>query len=328
MTTTAAELESAITMSFADARAFHGDLGLTSGMWRDRVLMTVQKSDRRVTDATAGILVERLHSRDLYLATSCAASLEPAWCRLQALYQKYIQELVRCLARNPLQASEVGEALLVDLFLPDRSGQSRIASYDGRSSLATWLHVIVTHRVANERVRKWNTVERPGDVPEVADRTIVGELEAEMRAQRYGPALVESLRAVCRRLSQRERQMLVWRYQCGLLLEDIAGRLSVHTSTVCRQLERLQERMRKDVVETLSNTYGLHDEAISECLDEVIEHESRSVSLLEIIRSSSPAAHRVDEVAAPSQVGSRAGTGPGKPPSEATCSTRSWSQSS
>jgi RNA polymerase sigma-70 factor (ECF subfamily) len=302
MATTAAELESAISTSFADATAFHGDLGLTSGVWRERVLTTLKKSDRRATDGTAGILVERLHSRDLYLATACAARLEPAWCRLEALYQKYIQELVRCLARNPLQASEVGEALLVDLFLPDRSGHSRIGSYDGRSSLATWLHVIVTHRVANERVRKWNTVERPGDVPEVADRSVVGELEADMRARRYGPALVESLRAVCGRLSARECQMLVWRYQCGLLLEEIAGRLSVHTSTVCRQLERLQDRIRNDVVETLSRTYGLTDDAISECLDEVVQHDSMSVSLLGLIRDSLPAAHGVDERAPRSRI--------------------------
>lgn len=306
MTMTAAELESAIAASFADATTFHGDLGLTSSAWRERVLTTLTKSDRRMTDATAGMVVERLHCRDLYLATACAARLEPAWCRLETLYQRYVQELVRCLARNPLQACEVGEALLVDLFLPDRSGHSRIASYDGRSSLATWLHVIVTHRVANERVRKWNTVERPGEVPEVVDRTVVGELEAGMRAQRYGPALGESLRVVCRRLSQRECQMLVWRYQSGLLLEEIAGRLSVHTSTVCRQLERLQERIRKDVVEMLSRRYGLNDEAISECLEEVIEHESLSVSLLGLMGDSLLAAHRVDEVAPRSQIARRA----------------------
>ena len=72
---------------------------------------------------------------------------------------------------------------------PDRSGHSRIASYDGRSSLATWLHVIVTHRVANERVRKWNTVERPGDMPDVADHAALGDLEAELRAHRYGGGL-------------------------------------------------------------------------------------------------------------------------------------------
>ena len=165
---------------------------------------------------------------------------------------------MRCLARNPLQASEVGEALLVDLFLPDRSGHSRIASYDGRSSLATWLHVIVTHRVANERVRKWNTVERPGDVPDVADRSGVGELEADMRGA--------AVRARDRRVTESglpaaERRASA-RCSCGDINAGSCskrwrGRLSVHTSTVCRQLERLQDRIRKDVIATLSRTYGL-----------------------------------------------------------------------
>ena len=67
MFTTATQLESAITRSFEDATAFHGDLGLTSGAWRDRVLTTLKKSDWRADDAAAGTFVERLHSRDLYL---------------------------------------------------------------------------------------------------------------------------------------------------------------------------------------------------------------------------------------------------------------------
>jgi RNA polymerase sigma-70 factor (ECF subfamily) len=270
--------------------AFHGDLGLTSGAWAARIAGILQKCGRPPGDPAAAMFVERLHGRDLYLATSCAASHDSAWRRFEALYQKHIRELVRCLARNPLQAADVGETLLVDLFLPDRSGRSRIASYDGRSSLATWLHVIVTHRVANERARKWNTVERPGDMPDVPDRSLLGELEAELRTQRYGGALDAALRDVCSRLTAHERQMLIWRYQRGFLLEQIASRLALHTSTVCRQLERLQDRIRKDVFATLSGSYGLNAEAITECLDDIIERGRISVPLLGLIGEGLPAA--------------------------------------
>jgi RNA polymerase sigma-70 factor (ECF subfamily) len=287
---------------FADAMAFHGDLGLTAGAWAERIAGIVKKCGRATSDPAAASFVERLHGRDLYLATSCAASYDSAWRRFEALYQKHIRELVRCLARNPLQADEVGESLLVDLFLPDRSGHSRIASYDGRSSLATWLHVIVTHRVANERARKWNSVERPGEMPDVPDSSLLGELEAGLRTQRYGSALDAAFREVCSRLSAHERQMLVWRYQRGLLLEQIAARLALHASTVCRQLERLHVRIRKDVVATLSNSHGLTADAITECLNDIIERRQIAVPLLGLIGEGLPAPDRDERVVRQRQI--------------------------
>lgn len=277
-------LDETIATSYGDATTFHGDLGLSAGSWRQRILEILRKCRKNPEDESAAVFAERLHNRDLYLATCCAERLDSAWRRFDALYQRYVQELVRCLSRNTLQALDVGEGLLVDLFLPDRRGQSRIASYDGRSSLATWLHVIVTHRVANERVRKWNTVERPGQMPEVPDTSSVRQLEAEMRAARYGRAVDESLRQAFRRLSTRESQMLIWRYQRGLLLEEIAGLLSVHPSTVCRQLERVQERLRNDVITTLAETFGMPDAAIQECLADVLESSAGALSVLRLIK--------------------------------------------
>jgi len=288
MNSTTRALHDVIAAAYGDAVAFHGDLGLLPASWRARILTILQKSRRTEEDDSAPGFVQRLHNRDLYLATCCAEGLDGGWRRFESLYQKYVQELVRCLSRHALQALDVGEGLLVDLFLPDRSGHSRIASYDGRSSLATWLHVIVTHRLANERVRKWNTVERPGDIPDVADRKAVGELEADMRAARYGRAVDEALRQAFRRLSTRDSQLLIWRYQRGLLLEEIARLLSVHPSTVCRQLERVQERVRNDVLHTLAETFGLADAAIEECLLDMLENRAGSVSVLRLIKDTLP----------------------------------------
>jgi RNA polymerase sigma-70 factor len=301
MTGTTSELDRVIATTFADAAAFHGNLGLSPGLWKTRLLAIMTRCGKKTEDPSAATFAERLHTRDLYLATCCAERLDSAWRRFEALYQKYTQEVVRGMARTELQASDVGEGLLVDLFLPDRSGHSRIASYDGRSSLATWLHVIVSHRMANERVRKWNTVQRPGEMPEVADNTTLGDVEADMRARRYRPAFNESLRKACQTLTTRERQLLMWRYQRGLLLEDIARVLSVHSSTVCRQLERLQERLRKHVIATLADTYGFADPVIEECLRAMLENRSGSVSLLRLIGDSLPADAELCHQSAPRQ---------------------------
>jgi RNA polymerase sigma-70 factor len=296
MDPTTRQLDDVIATAYREAAACHGDLGVTQGIWRQRILSILERCGKNPAHSAAAAFTERLHTQDLYLATCCAEGLDAAWQRFEALHQRYIRELVRCLARNALQAIDVGDGLLVDLFLPDRSGRSRIASYDGRSSLATWLHVIVTHRMANERVRKWNTMERPGDMPDVADRSATGELDATLRAARYSKAVDASMRQACRNLSVRDSQMLLWRYQRGLLLEDIARRLSIHPSTVCRQLEKLQERLRTDVIATLARTYGLPDAAIEECLNDLLENDTGSVSLLRLIADALDRAQAQDGV--------------------------------
>jgi RNA polymerase sigma-70 factor len=287
---TPCEVDEVMSGLLKDAMAYHGDLGLSPAAWQMRVAAIVTKCGKEMDDARAAMFASRLHTRDLYLATCCAEGLDSAWRRFDTLYHKYVQELARCLTRNALQAEDIGEGLLVDLFLPDTTGHSRIASYDGRSSLATWLHVIVMHRIANERVRKWNTLERPGDVPEIADRSALGNLDAAIRAARYGPAIEASLRKAIAALTARERQMLLWRYQRGLLLEDIGRMLSVHPSTVFRQLERAQERLREHVALNLARTYGFAEAAISECFVEALENGSARVSLLRMIGGESTGA--------------------------------------
>lgn len=272
-----------IADSHTDAIAVHGDLGLSIDAWTQRISNILRRCDKDPEEPGAAAFAARLHNRDLYLTTCCAERRDNAWRRFESLYQKYIDEIARSLARSAPQAFDVGEGLLVDLFLPDRSGQSRIASYDGRSSLPTWLHVIVTHRVANERVRKWNKVERLGDVSDMAGRSAVVEVEAHMRAKRYGRAIDESLRKACEKLSPAERKMLIWRYQRGLMLEEIARMLSIHPSTVCRRLDRVQDRLRKDVIAILAGTYGVPMAAIGECVNDVRENRTGSVSLLRLI---------------------------------------------
>jgi RNA polymerase sigma-70 factor len=286
-TITPRALGDVIATALRDAVAFHGDLGLADGTWTQRVMASLKKCKKNPSDPGTALFAERLHNRDLYLATCCAERLDAAWQRFEALYQKYVEELVRYLSRTSLQALDVGEGLLFDLFLPDRSGHSRIASYDGRSSLATWLHVIVTHRMANERARKWSAVERPGNMPEIADANSTGELEAEMRSARYSRAVDESLKRAVRRLNARDSRLLIWRYQRGLLLEEIGRFLSVHPSTVYRQLERLQVRLRNDVITSLT-AFGFRDAAIEECLTDMLENRAGSVSVLGLIADRLP----------------------------------------
>jgi hypothetical protein len=106
----------------------------------------------------AAAFINSLHGNDLYLAIACSQHIPAAWNRFTIIYQKYIYDLTAYTSPVKSMVYELADTILADLFLPNRSGLSRIASYDGRSSLATWLRVIICNRVINERKLKFNTM--------------------------------------------------------------------------------------------------------------------------------------------------------------------------
>ena len=89
-------------------------------------------------------------------------------------------------------------------------------------------------------------------------------------------------------LTPRESRMLLLRYQRGLLLEEIAKLLSIHPSTVCRQLDRVHDRLRREVITTLTRTHGLSESVVDECLRDVLDSREGAVSLLRLIGESLP----------------------------------------
>jgi RNA polymerase sigma factor (sigma-70 family) len=176
---------------------------------------------------------------------------------------------------------------MADLFLPDRSGCSRIASYDGRSSLGTWLRVVVCNRVIN--AQRCTASAKSTDLqPELPDGSALTRIEATVRARRYGPAIKDSMASACGTLTPRERLMLLWRYEDGLQLGQIAQLLGIHQSNVTRQLERVQGKLRDEVASILSAKHGLSRSAIQECLEDIVENPRHQVSILEFVKTASP----------------------------------------
>jgi RNA polymerase sigma-70 factor len=277
---------------FEEAGRCHGALGLTLPLFRDKLLVTSEKC--MPPSASWGDRIDflsRQHTSDLYLAAACAATSEVAWQRFATLYRKYLNDLLRYLCSLRNIAVDLADSIIIDLFLPDRSGRSRISSYDGRSSLATWLRVILSNRVVNEGNRKCNSACRTDLSAEVIDVNALQQLDAALKIDRYGELIDQSLRSACDFLSPKERLMLLWRFEEGLQLSEIAEFLGVHQSTVTRGLERIAQRLHQQVVAILSKTYLLNDAAIEECLSVLMESSPHSVSLLTLLRES---ASRVD----------------------------------
>lgn len=298
-----AELEPIIGAAYAEGQARFGNLGLELATYTQRVYSIVRKHlGASPSPQVAVSFVKGLHGPDLYLATSCAQNCPGsangnveadasenasiAWKMLERTYKGFICDLVRFFYSTTFAAQDLADSILADLFLPDRSGCSRIASYDGRSSLSTWLRVVVCNRAINAR-RCSSAVKNTEIQSEIPDGPALQSIELTLRATRYSKALGDALDLACRRLTPRERLILLWRYEDGLQLGQIARLLGIHQSNVTRQLERMQGKLRDEVVAILSQKHGLSRLAIKECIEDIVENPRHGISVLDFIKARS-----------------------------------------
>src|SRR5262249_10260388 len=225
-------------------------------------------------------VINSLHGDDLYLAFACAQHSPQAWDRFTNSYRRYIYNLAAFVSPVKSIPYELAESVLVDLFLTDRSRRSRIASYDGRSSLATWLRVIICHRAINEQARKFNNMTQLDDLWEKADEEAVRRIEMALRSSRYRSLIRDSLEHACGELTDRLRLLLLLRYEKGLRLGQIGRLFGLHQANITRQLGRVQAKIRQSFESTLTHKYKLDGAAIEECLSEIAENPAYSILAL------------------------------------------------
>jgi RNA polymerase sigma-70 factor len=295
-------LDAIIASAYFKGHARFGDLGLDLTTFAERINSIVRKYLGSSPSKSAVVaFVKGLHASDLYLATACARhgpggdlayqkgvpaeDASVAWKVFETTYKSYIHSLARFFYRSGFIADDLADNILADLFLPERSGISRIASFSGRSSLSTWLRVVVCNRAINA-LRSSSHVAQTKEVqPEIPDEPSLTTVESTLRARRYGPALEDSFALACQTLTSRQRLMLLWRYEQNLQLGQIGRLLGIHQSNVTRQIERMQSQLRKEVIRLLSTKHGLSRLAIEECLKDIVENPIHSLSILDVIKN-------------------------------------------
>jgi RNA polymerase sigma-70 factor len=274
--------EAFIKQLYQNGYTCHGDLqvGLKEFEVKLRSIVEISLGEN-ATGGNAVSIINSIQGNDLYLAFACAQHSPVAWDRFTSIYRKYIHDLTAFACPVKSMVYELAETILTDLFLPDRSGHSRIASYDGRSSLATWLRAIICHRTINERERKFNGMTQLNeDIFEKADERALLSMEMVLRSSRYQELIKDSLERACNELTDRERLMLLLRYDNGLQLGQIGCLFGLHQATITRQIERVQTKIRHAVASTLTHKYGLSQAAIDECMAEIVENPGYSLLVL------------------------------------------------
>ena len=257
--------------------ACHGDLGLEPERYVGHLLCVAKKHlGANLSQCRALALINGLHTNDLYLTVACAKPTDTAWERFNHLYQAFISRVARAVCSTPDAARAVSDGILGRLFLPGASGHSRIASYEGRCSLASWVSTVINNRAINE-YRRYKDLEPFESLPDIADDAELGRIEAVVRSGRYESFVRDSFIGASKSLSDRERLVLSLRYEDGLKCVEIAGILGVHPSTITRQLPQICEKLKGETVSILASKHRLNSTAIEECLDDIRENSSYSM---------------------------------------------------
>jgi RNA polymerase sigma-70 factor len=269
------------SQAYANGYAAHGDIGLQLEHFEERLRVVLEKRlGHSAPEHVLCGLFSSLHATDLYLTEACAQSTNAAWWRFEASYRKFINDVAGYIARSSDARSELVADVMAGLFLPDSSGKSSIASFDGKHSLMTWLRTVIVRRAINRKALKWNSfdsLDRPQDMP---DNASISRIDAALRRGRYEAAVEDCFRQACSSLTDRERMILLLRYEQGLGLIEIAKTLALHRSRVIRGLHSAQVKLQKKIVSVLSAKYNLGPPAIAECVAEMLENPAHSLLMV------------------------------------------------
>jgi RNA polymerase sigma-70 factor (ECF subfamily) len=172
---------------------------------------------------------------DLELARACCAGDEAAWREFRARYFPFIRDFARRFVHQRA-AADVADQVIADLWQ-----RKRLAQFDGRSTLKTWLGAVVAHAAINTGKLERRRVPPPAN----AARTQVAVPGPEDEAARaaFGRLLTASIAA----LDAEARLLLRLYYEQGLTLERIEPLLGASKATLSRRLQAIRRSLREAI---------------------------------------------------------------------------------
>jgi RNA polymerase sigma-70 factor, ECF subfamily len=207
-------------------------------------------------DAFAGRLLavaaplERLSLDDLYLATACSRGEEAAWEECATRHFGFMRDFARRYLREPA-ASDLADQVIADLWQ-----RGKIARFDGRSTLRTWLGAVVAHAALNalktsrravslesEEFESWRRRQRQDVTPGAGD-----EETGDLLRRLVGEAL--------RSMPAEDKLLMLLHYEQGLTLDQIGVVLGGSKSTLSRRLKRTCAALRAAVDALARERFG------------------------------------------------------------------------
>jgi RNA polymerase sigma-70 factor len=221
----------------------------------------------KIPHADAVTFLNSLHVTDLALAIGCRDGDADAWHHLVATYRAPIDNFARAVLANSSRATEIADSLWADLYgmrTADGARRSPLDHYGGRSSLMSWLRVVVTRLEAD----RWRANRRLEPLDETHNGNSAAPVDSHDpdRAPMLA-ALERSLRDAVNALAPDDRLRLSYYYVQDLTLAQTAAILGEHESSASRNLARARTTIRECVTRTLRRDYRFSDDQIRQCFE-------------------------------------------------------------
>jgi RNA polymerase sigma-70 factor len=214
--------------------------------------------------------LESLHVSDLALAVGCFRGDAEAWAHLVSTYRAPVDAFALAVLGNSARASEIADSLWADLYglrASDGERRSPLEHYGGRSSLLSWLRVVVTRLEAD----RWRATRRMESLDDERDGNLSIGADAvdlpDPDRTKLIAALDYSLREALNALSSADRLRLSYYYVQNLTLAQTAALTGEHESSTSRNLARARTAIRDSVTRTLRRKYAFSDDQIGQCFE-------------------------------------------------------------
>lgn len=261
--------EGLYAQTYESARARYGEIGVGFEEFANGLRLIIE---RQACEQSGRGLIRDLYTDDIYLTLGCALPTDAAWKEFIRSYKSLIRDIAYYVCRTKQGVADIAMDVIADLYMRDRSGKSRIASYNGSYSLSTWLRTIVANKIFNEQQSRWSKVERLSSIEDRIDPAQYSSLDLDVRTNTYAPIVLDVLRGVCVEVQNPDCLLLLMRFDEQMTISDIARLQQVHSSTISRRLRQVQRRISDRVLSALSGRYNLSSTAIGECVSEILEN--------------------------------------------------------
>jgi RNA polymerase sigma-70 factor (ECF subfamily) len=207
-----------------------------------------------VSRAFAGGLQGPVHAADFFLTSACLEGVRGA---VEAFDRAYLGQLAAFL--SPLHPSpdlidEVGQVLREKLLMSKLGRAPRLAEYDGRAALTTWLRVIARRAAIDLlRQRSAGAARLDEPPPDAATADTEGDHVKRWGRQPFNDALRRSIAGA----PPDQREILRLHFAEGLTLDELAVSLGVHRATVARRLAAARHAIHRETRRLLGAELGL-----------------------------------------------------------------------
>jgi RNA polymerase sigma-70 factor, ECF subfamily len=215
---------------------------------------------------------EQLRVEDIYLALGCALGDDASLRRFAALHGDDIELALRRVHDKELEPADLRQHLHERLFTPHGGERPRILDYEGKSSLRTWLRVVML-RILLDRARAGRRAERRrmAALPVLEGEAVRDDPEMTFLRAEFRARFREAFAAAFAALTPRQRLLLRQRIVDDLGIDELAELYHVHRATAARWLAAAREAMVAATRDRLTAGERLEGDALVS-----LEHHCRS----------------------------------------------------